>query len=777
MRKLRSLVLALALLSMAPPVRAQFQFPEIEEVVPPIAVGTSMPTDLGMLTWRVSGDDRPVFARPSYDDETWIARSAVSPDLLHNRVAWYRFHFVPSARAKGMGSELLVGGLEGNARVYLNGHLLGTIRGAVDPPYRRQRIFRLLPSLIRYDGDNVLAIRLSGYTGQPRVGIPAGPLVIAAFSPRFEDQWRAADAHRASMRVLSPATGSLAFGRMGGGNSNGLLTCHLTPDGFSSATTRLVPTPIAGTFGSPGASDSIRIERLSPVGKVLRVAQAAGPRYRLYYPLLYPGFAVEPLGAPEATLSVHLDGDLDVMYVDRWGVTTHRARVDARIPWAEPWICLYDRHGKEAPLLVALPSPKWPIWLTRAGTGVDVVLPAGAIARFCWPWGLDAHLPRPVGPDMARLRTWSDAMVPFALRSRSQIQDGVVQASDRFDYLPAGSTPYAPLPPVVAAALGHGPALPAIATPDAQPFGLERLLSRRSSAPPVPAENLGVPTLAGPLWAARESAAVSYDLPAPSLDAPGALEATDAADATASPALPPLAGALARSAVDLLFRGRAQAYLAWNRLSDRERESLQANTAYQLPRAWSPASWAESVDPLTGARFAWTEARISGTDRLGGFGLGNGLSLYGTSLAGLYGGNWGLIRHDWPAMRRAFAWFEDSFDWAWQTACDSERGRSTGGRRTLVADYLGALGMARMARVVDPAAEGHYVDLAARMAVLAGDRPDLTAWARRHGLLAPAAEIAGLSIDGARPATGSALVVGSSPVDLEEIAPSLLKQP
>ncbi len=761
--------MAVWLLALAePPATAQEQGPLFEELVPPIEVGTHSPLNLADLTWRLGAGDGRELASPAYDDEQWVAGSAVNPELLRNRVAWYRFHFTIAPEARGMGSELLLGGVEGNAAVYLNGHLIGRMRGAVYPLYRRREAFGLAPSLLRYDADNVLAIRLSGFTGQPLVGIPAGPLAMAAFSPALP--WPGP--------VAAAASGSVSFGRFGGGDLTGLLTCELGPDGFAAATTSLAPAPLFGTFGSPAPGDRVKIQSLSSVGKIALVRQARGERYRVFYPLLYPGFALEPLAA---TLSVHLAGDLDLLYVDRWGVTTHSARVNAAIPWVEPWLCLYDPRSRRAPLLVSLPSPAWTIQLKKTRSGFDLLLPAGATARFCWPWGIAPHVPTAHAADMARIRHWAAAMVPFALHPDDEIEPDGLHAHDRFGYLAAGAIPYAPLPPVIGLALGHGAGLPVgSARTLVSPWPAGLLGAERPPASPA-AHDLGLPTLAGPLWAATGSDEVAYDLPVPSLDRP------QVQSASASVALPKLPGALARSAADLAFSGRVWAYLHWDRLSTPERRYLQANSAYQIKRAWSQASWARSSEPETGTRFVWTAARLEGagaaaspsrsgryeptgsespgalalSNRLGAFGLGNGLALYGTSVAALYGQDWSLVRPAWPAMQRAFDWFPDAFDWAWQSACNSQRGLSTGAGQTLAAGYLGALGMARMARVVAPDEQDRYLAFAARMAVLVGERPALSRWAIRQGLLRKGQVAFGLSQHGVEAASGSAALFGS----------------
>ncbi|MBU6428330.1 MAG: hypothetical protein KGR26_04930 [Cyanobacteria bacterium REEB65] len=735
-----------------PVAHAQTEDPLLEEVLPTFDLGTVAPLEAGPLTWRVSGGDRPQMADPSLDDSAWVARSAISAEPLANRVAWYRFHFEVAPGFTGLGSELLLGGVEGNVDAFLNGGHIGAMRGAVDPPYQRRQTF-LLPAVLLRPGDNVLALRITGFTGQPRVGLLRGPVTLAPLSMRYEEDERrqaeAAAASRQSIRQAAAALDrftawgsqgtqasmSLSFGRFAGPAALGLLTCQLAPDGFSAATTSLTPMALQGTFGSPSAADRTTLESLSPVGKELRVEQAAGAAFRLYYPLLYPGFAIAPEGA---TLSVQLHADLEMLYVDPWGISTHSACVHAEIPWVEPWLCFFDPKGRLAPVLLALPTTERPVQLQRGpDRSTTLVLPAGETARFCWPWGIAAHVPSAKAADMARLRQWAAAMVPFALRTDDRVTAGQLHAHDSFEYLEAGTVPYAPLSPVLPFAL-TGP-------PEGDPEGSYR--------------GTGMTTLAGILWVASGRTAIGYDLPVPDDGEVPALP--KGSKVSSGNLLSGLAEAQADSAVDLAFTGRAEDYLRWAELNSGDRLRLQANTAAQIPRAWSPLSWAQSVEPRTGTTFSWTAARLQDGQHLADFGLGNGLAIYGTALAAQVGDDWGMVRTNWAAIGRAFQWFPDSFDWAWQASCDSVGGKSTGDGETLAAGYLAALGMARMAKVVDPGAEEGYLAMAARMAVLVENRPKIALWAHSHGLLAPFLEAAGLDQSGIEAGAGPGALFGA----------------
>jgi len=79
---------------------------------------------------------------------------------------WYRKHFALPASAKGRHLSIEFDGAMSNAHVWLNGKELG-----LRPYGYASFAFDLTPNL-RWDGDNVLAVRLTPERN-PRAGIPA----------------------------------------------------------------------------------------------------------------------------------------------------------------------------------------------------------------------------------------------------------------------------------------------------------------------------------------------------------------------------------------------------------------------------------------------------------------------------------------------------------------------------------------------------------------------------------------------------------------------------
>ncbi|MBM3267830.1 MAG: beta galactosidase jelly roll domain-containing protein [Candidatus Sericytochromatia bacterium] len=792
------------------PAAAQ-DLPIIEEVVPPPELGRGSPVDIARMTWRVAAGDAAAMARPEFDDSSWVARGGVSQELLRNPVAWYRFAFLVAPGTEALGSQLELGGVEGNVSVYLNGTLIGEMRGETLPPYERRETFTL-PAALLSPERNVLALRLAGFAGRAKVGILRGPVRLMPLSRSYEREasalraLREADqaaarlggiaarleefgyqaqlarvllasgapqsqvdaafsaleaARKASSAALAAtpqATGSsgLPFGRFGRAHQEGLLTASLWPGGFRGASTGADPEPVGGEFGRPApGGDHVALEAISPEGKVVRVRQARGDRYRLFYPLMYPGFAVEPL---DVTLSIRFDRPLDALWVDRWGIATASAATPGRLPWTEPWVLLHDPAGARPPILVGLGSPRQALRLAPSGGGFTLEIPAGQIARFCWPTGIAPWQGPPDGATMKRFRAWADAMVPFTRTAEESARGDRLAVRERFGYLPTGHIPYAPLPPVYGAVLaGGGP----VVAPRAR--------------------DLGIPTLAGPLRGDRKAAELAYELPLPDTGHRVVPRVEGAAlDASPGPLPDPQAG----NAQDLAHTRRAEALARWPILARGARQALESSGQAQLARAWGPLAWAETLEPLTGTPYRWTLATIAGDGRIRGVTRPNGLALFGTSLAAAFPGDWSVPAVQWLRIKRAFEWFGMAKDWAWQAPVDSDAGQAAGDALDIEGAYLGAIGFARLAEGVSPDDAAAGVAMAARLGPLVNGRDLVAQHLAATGLLPPGLSFAGFTETGvaaaspsaaAPPATASAPVPDPPPATLASWSPARLE--
>ncbi len=94
-------------------------------------------------------------------------------------IAWYRKHFKIPSSLKNKKLYLYLGKIDDNDRVYLNGELIGSTNG-----WTLERIYFMPNDLIKYDEDNVIAVRVEdlGLSG----GIYEGPILIVS----RDELWR-----------------------------------------------------------------------------------------------------------------------------------------------------------------------------------------------------------------------------------------------------------------------------------------------------------------------------------------------------------------------------------------------------------------------------------------------------------------------------------------------------------------------------------------------------------------------------------------------------------
>lgn len=92
------------------------------------------------------------FVKTKTISSTWDAQGLAG---LRTGAVWYRHHFTLPAEVKGQPIGLFLGGFEDEARVWINGQLVGTS----GQRFSRPAVFDLTDG-IRYDGENVLAIQV-----------------------------------------------------------------------------------------------------------------------------------------------------------------------------------------------------------------------------------------------------------------------------------------------------------------------------------------------------------------------------------------------------------------------------------------------------------------------------------------------------------------------------------------------------------------------------------------------------------------------------------------
>ena len=110
---------------------------------------------------------------------TWDAQGLSG---LRDGAVWYRFHFKVPAEAKGQPLGLFLGGVEDEARVWLNGQLIGTSGRGFSKPFQFD-----LTDAAAADTDNVLAIQIIRNSKANEIGL--GGIIRPCFlfaGPRLE---------------------------------------------------------------------------------------------------------------------------------------------------------------------------------------------------------------------------------------------------------------------------------------------------------------------------------------------------------------------------------------------------------------------------------------------------------------------------------------------------------------------------------------------------------------------------------------------------------------
>ncbi|NOZ57651.1 MAG: glycoside hydrolase, partial [Calditrichaeota bacterium] len=134
--------------------------------------------------WRVEIGDDPRYRDPDFDDTGW-ERIAV-PSAWENEgfpgydgYAWYRIHFTVPAELKTERLYLRLGRVDDVDEVFLNGIRIGG-KGSFPPKFKTawddRRTYRIPPRALRFDAENVLAVRVYDVGGAG--GIVDGPVGI-----------------------------------------------------------------------------------------------------------------------------------------------------------------------------------------------------------------------------------------------------------------------------------------------------------------------------------------------------------------------------------------------------------------------------------------------------------------------------------------------------------------------------------------------------------------------------------------------------------------------
>ena len=135
-------------------------------------------------SWKFHIGDRQVWSTPEYNDEEWeyiVAPSAWEDEGFngYDGFAWYRKKFDGRELSRAETYYLNLGYIDDADEVYLNGYLIG-FSGYMPPKfktaYNTERRYNLPGSMINFQGDNIIAIRIFDVTLGG--GIIDGPLGI-----------------------------------------------------------------------------------------------------------------------------------------------------------------------------------------------------------------------------------------------------------------------------------------------------------------------------------------------------------------------------------------------------------------------------------------------------------------------------------------------------------------------------------------------------------------------------------------------------------------------
>jgi signal transduction histidine kinase len=117
---------------------------------------------------RFRGGDNPAWSSPFFDDSSWHTIRA--PGIWQSQgvdqeksIGWYRIRFLAPEALKGVRPALYLGRIGDADEVFINGVKIGgegVIGDGMVEAAKIERLYTIPPTLIRYDRENLLAIRV-----------------------------------------------------------------------------------------------------------------------------------------------------------------------------------------------------------------------------------------------------------------------------------------------------------------------------------------------------------------------------------------------------------------------------------------------------------------------------------------------------------------------------------------------------------------------------------------------------------------------------------------
>lgn len=680
------------------------------------------------------------------------------------------------------GALLTIGDLDGDDETYFNGQIVGKTSGRGISEQGVPRSY-YIPATAFIEGRNVLAIKLKGCFGRAQAGIRREPLTLGFVArppegrelpvrPGIVPPLSNEEAAKLILAEDPEASGSLllrkrpSFGRFGLFFFDGL-----------PAVAEVGPTQITQRAGPNyrvqlEAVQAIEIARdktdagIDGWHKVLRVTgtHAGQPvKYTVRTHLFYPGATFGLEDGSALVLRASAEGPvLAVPLPEPEIAKVLGGKID---PNASAYLFIATK-GKTCPAIALVVGGG--ANLTQVGDSIDLIvarLPKSKVApqvTIFYPYGLRQF-------DAPRADTVWNKMVSSLEPSAADPSQVLRQWLRLGSWLPETTDEYFRVAPDLRFVRIYQLArYRNILSSDAaeQPLLLyppQLEIAKELLKYPVQMESTtatGVLTFTGPLPAKRgelmtgsrqERAGKSaprrrpsnwyvwyYDLPVPPLDERGLLSVAEQEEfkALLNESVTDLATTITGPGVDVLYKGRAQAFQAYSFLTPDNREKLVENSRLIVPAYLQHGTWYDTVEPFSGLRFWWSYF-IEGPyfDRYDQD-WGNGLALYGLHTAIKYLGEWEWVAKNWEAVERMFSWFAVTDDWEWMRASNGIHGHGTGAGDCTNATYAGVLAYAKLARETGRVEDFYYgLYAAARAAVPALTRFVYNDFARENGFL------------------------------------------
>lgn len=227
-----------------------------------------------------------------------------------------------------------------------------------------------------------------------------------------------------------------------------------------------------------------------------------------------------------------------------------------------------------------------------------------------------------------------------------------------------------------------------------------------------------------------------YDLPLPSISEralPEIAGQTDWNELINKFALSSLGTSGSLNAVDALYKSRAAAYQAFNFLTPENRAILNNNSQQTIRAALGGHFWESSRERFSGLEYFWTRYIQGPFYENYEFDWSNGLALYGLATYVSYSGDYKIVNDNWEAVERLFRWFTVSDDWEWMRASNAQHGHGTGSGEAQNATYSAAIAYSRLAKTAGRQNDYHYgLYTAARAALFSLNRFAYNEFATAH---------------------------------------------